>query len=135
MNKKRKLKVVDFTPFYQAILEGNSEIFEETLKRHLKESISYMDSAENFYHGFLLGMLTGMQDYEILSNRESGEGRYDILLKPYDEKQPAICSASSTALRIESTSISTSWTLPSAAVLPPPPRPTVMWCTSCQNKR
>ena len=35
-------------------------------------------------------MLTGMQDYEILSNRESGEGRYDIVLKPYDEKQPAI---------------------------------------------
>ena len=49
-----------------------------------------MDSAENFYHGFLLGLLGGMQGYKKLSNRESGEGRYDIVLKPYDEQQPAI---------------------------------------------
>ena len=49
-----------------------------------------MDSAENFYHGFLLGILTGLQGYEKLSNRERGEGRYDIILKPYDERHPAI---------------------------------------------
>lgn len=49
-----------------------------------------MDGAENFYHGFLLGLIGGMQGYRKLSNRESGEGRYDILLKPYDERQPAI---------------------------------------------
>lgn len=49
-----------------------------------------MDNAENFYHGFLLGLLSGMQGYEKFSNRESGEGRYDIVLKPYDERQPAI---------------------------------------------
>lgn len=49
-----------------------------------------MDSAENFYHGFLLGLLGGMSGYEKLSNRESGIGRYDIVLKPYDEKQPAV---------------------------------------------
>lgn len=49
-----------------------------------------MDSAENFYHGFLLGILTGLQGYEKLSNRESGEGRYDIVLKPCDGHQPAI---------------------------------------------
>ena len=53
-------------------------------------TISFYDSAENFYHGFLLGILTGLQGYEKLSNRESGEGRYDIVLKPYDERQPAI---------------------------------------------
>lgn len=44
----------------------------------------------DFYHGFLLGLLSGLKDYEILSNRESGDGRYDIILKPYDEKQPAV---------------------------------------------
>lgn len=33
-----------------------------------------MDSAENFYHGFLLGLLGGLQGYETSSNRESGEG-------------------------------------------------------------
>ena len=54
------------------------------------ESISYYDSAETFYHGFLLGLLSALQDYEVVSNRESGEGRPDIMLKPYDEQQPAI---------------------------------------------
>ncbi len=49
-----------------------------------------MDSAENFYHGFLLGLISGLPDYEKLSNRESGSGRYDILLKPYHEQLPAI---------------------------------------------
>lgn len=87
---QKKTKALDFSNLYHAFLSGDTETAEEFLKKQLRESISFMDSAENFYHGFLLGMLTGMQDYEILSNRESGEGRYDILLKPYDEKQPAI---------------------------------------------
>lgn len=37
----------------------------------------------------MLGLLRGLQKYERLSNRESGEERYDIVLKPYDEHQPA----------------------------------------------
>ncbi len=87
---QQRIKAVDFSELYNAILNGNTEIFESVLKKHLRESISFMDSAENFYHGFLLGLLGGMQDYNKSSNRESGEGRYDIVLKPYDEKQPAI---------------------------------------------
>lgn len=85
-----KIKTVDFSGLYNAIANGNTGTFESLLKKYLRDSISYLDSAENFYHGFLLGLLSGMQDYERLSNRESGNGRYDILLKPYDEKQPAI---------------------------------------------
>ena len=87
---QKKTRSLDFTDLYQALLSGDTATAEEVIKKQLRESISFMDSAENFYHGFLLGMLTGMQDYEILSNRESGEGRYDIVLRPYDEKQPAI---------------------------------------------
>lgn len=86
----QKLKVADFRPFYQAIVDGNSEVFEETVKSHLRESISFMDSAENFYHGFLLGLLGALQDYETVSNRESGDGRPDIMLKPYDEYEPVV---------------------------------------------
>ena len=85
-----RIKVTDFSGLYNAVVNGNTSVFEDFLKKHLRESISYMDSAENFYHGFLLGLLSGMEDYEKLSNRESGNGRYDIVLKPYDEKQPAI---------------------------------------------
>lgn len=72
------------------LLEGNQEKFEEYIKQDLRESISYYDKKEDFYHGFLLGLLSSLEDYEILSNRESGNGRPDILLKPYDEKKPAV---------------------------------------------
>lgn len=87
---KARVRQTDFSEMYSAILEGDTQIFEAWLKKQLRESISFMDSGENFYHGFLLGLLGGLKDYEKLSNRESGEGRYDIVLKPYDELQPAI---------------------------------------------
>lgn len=87
---EQRIKAEDFTPMYQAILGGDAEVFEDTVKRHLSESISYFDSEERFYHGFLLGLLSPLQKYDILSNRESGDGRPDIELKPYDEKMPAV---------------------------------------------
>ena len=51
---------------------------------------SFMDvgknTAENFYHAFVLGMLVGLKDnYYVKSNRESGFGRYDIMLEPKDK--------------------------------------------------
>ncbi len=85
-----RIKTADFSGLYKAIISGDTKTFEDYLREQLHGSISFMDSAENFYHGFLLGILTGLQGYEKLSNRESGEGRYDIVLKPYDERQPAI---------------------------------------------
>ena len=53
---------------------------------------SYMDvgenTAENFYHAFVLGMLVGLKDsYYVNSNRESGFGRYDIMLEPQDKNK------------------------------------------------
>ena len=75
---------------YEAIFEGDEETFEQMVKQQLSGSISYFDSAEQFYHGFLLGLLRPLQDYEVLSNRESGDGRPDIELKPYDELRPAV---------------------------------------------
>ncbi|MDR1758166.1 MAG: PD-(D/E)XK nuclease domain-containing protein, partial [Bacteroidales bacterium] len=44
-------------------------------------SISYFDSAESFYHGFLLGLLKGIRHFMFQSNRESGLGRSDIVMK------------------------------------------------------
>ena len=44
------------------------------------------NTAENFYHAFVLGMLVGLKDsYYVKSNRESGYGRYDIMLEPKDK--------------------------------------------------
>lgn len=87
---QRKLEVTDFAPLYRAIIFGDANIVEKILKKHLMESISYHDSAEAFYHGFLLGLLGGLKGYEIASNRENGDGRPDIMLKPLDEQQPAV---------------------------------------------
>lgn len=45
------------------------------------DTISFYDYGENYYHGFLAGLLKCQQKYEILSNRESGTGRSDIIMK------------------------------------------------------
>ena len=46
---------------------------------------------ERFYHGFVLGLLVDLRDqYELKSNRESGYGRYDVMLIPRELKKPAI---------------------------------------------
>lgn len=45
---------------------------------------------ERFYHGFVLGMVVNLSDaYKIRSNRESGFGRYDVMLEPLDKKEKA----------------------------------------------
>ncbi len=85
----QKTEAMDFSGLYHAILSGDTETAENLLKQQLRESISFMDSAEKFYHGFLLGLLGGLQDYRKKSKLESGNGRYDIILIPYDEQQPA----------------------------------------------
>ena len=64
--------------------------FEKKFKVLVKEMFSYMDvgenTAENFYHAFVLGMLVGLKDsYYVNSNRESGFGRYDIMLEPKEK--------------------------------------------------
>lgn len=68
----------------------NLKEFEKKFEVLVKEMFSYMDVgeniAENFYHAFVLGMLVGLRDtYYVNSNRESGYGRYDIMLEPRDK--------------------------------------------------
>ena len=53
----------------------------EILSENLMETISFYDYQESYYHGFLAGMLKNIGNYIVLSNRESGNGRPDILLK------------------------------------------------------
>ena len=87
-----KDKVVgnDLRSILKDLVELNMEEFEEKFQILVREMFSYMDvgenTAENFYHAFVLGMLVGLKDsYYINSNRESGIGRYDIMLEPKDK--------------------------------------------------
>lgn len=69
----------------QALRLGDIEYFEELLNDFLVNTLSYYDTSgrdpEKVYQAFLLGLLAGMSDFEISSNREAGFGRYDILLR------------------------------------------------------
>lgn len=84
------IKETNMTPLYQAMLNGNVKDFQKRLSYLLQESISYMDGKENFYHGFLLGILSNLQHYLIRSNREAGDGRMDIAVRSLDILNPPI---------------------------------------------
>lgn len=75
-----------------ALYSGNSEKLKSSLEKLLLQSVSYYDVAkESFYHGFVLGLCAIMDNrYEITSNREAGDGRFDICLKPRDSHLPGI---------------------------------------------
>ncbi len=74
----------ELSELYHALENGDAAVAENILNRQLWASISYYDSYEGFYHGFLLGLLKGKQDWMVLSNRESGNGRSDILIECAD---------------------------------------------------
>ena len=67
-----------------ALVDGDSELLRKSLEKFLLASASCFDMAhEDFFHGLLLGLLASMGDeYEIHSNREDGDGRPDILMRP-----------------------------------------------------
>lgn len=84
------VKSRDLTKMYDAMLIGDTEAFENELVELLTESISFYDAYENFYHGFLLGTLVNMKRYIIKSNRESGKGRSDIVIRYPNRRGAAV---------------------------------------------
>lgn len=76
----------------EAIYTNNTEMLRDKLHTLLLWSASCFDTVgENFYHGLMLGLCAIMDNrYIITSNRESGNGRYDISLCPRDNKLPGI---------------------------------------------
>lgn len=71
----------DFQDFYSAMEQGDAAKMGEILSGQLFSTISFYDSAENFYHGFLAGILSQSEKYLVKSNREAGGGRADIMVK------------------------------------------------------
>lgn len=77
----RKIVTVDRSPLIKALEEGDCEAAADFISGQLMDTISYFDYAESYYHGFLTGLLKNNGRYLILSNRESGTGRPDLILK------------------------------------------------------
>lgn len=76
-----KVQSVNMDTFIQAVENEDSEKIGTFLSNQLLETISFYDYAENYYHGFLAGILKNANAYRIVSNRESGTGRSDIIMK------------------------------------------------------
>ena len=81
--------------FLKALIEGNTKIFSHLLQGFILKSMSVHDLSssepEKSYHLFILGLLVLLKDdYEVTSNRESGLGRYDILIVPKQKNRTAI---------------------------------------------
>lgn len=76
----------------EAIYGNDAEGLQTQFRKLLLQSVSYYDTVgENFYYGFVLGLCAILDDrYLVSSNRESGEGRYDIQLMPRDFHMPGI---------------------------------------------
>lgn len=74
--EKKELK-----PLYESLLNGKADELAEILSENLMETISFYDYQESYYHGFLAGMLKNIGNYIVQSNRESGNGRPDILVR------------------------------------------------------
>ena len=73
----------------EALMEGRAEDFAMALGKYLRFAVSFYDTAnrENFYHGLMLGMLAALVPaFEVLSNRESGYGRFDIAVFPKEDE-------------------------------------------------
>ena len=65
----------------ELLIENKSNEFEEKLNEAILKGISYYDNSELFYHGLMYAMSKTLNDYEVLSNVESGNGRPDIMIE------------------------------------------------------
>ena len=91
-NLSRNMALSVIRNFQLAMKSNSRDALENTLHQYLLQCASSFDTAqENFYHGMMLGLLAIMSDkYFISSNRESGEGRFDIQLRPRTNLLPGI---------------------------------------------
>lgn len=89
----------DYNDFIKALLLGDLDAMNEYMNRVAWSTFSYFDTGKNpssteperFYHGFVLGLIVDLTGrYVITSNRESGFGRYDIMLEPLRQEDDAI---------------------------------------------
>lgn len=89
----------DYNDFVKALLTGDIKAMNAYMNRITMTMFSFFDTGnrpsgaepERFYHGFVLGLLVELENrYRISSNRESGFGRYDVMMEPYSDEDWAI---------------------------------------------
>ena len=89
-----------YNEFVKALLRGDKKSMNVYMNKVALETISYFDTGkkpsgvsepERFYHGFVLGLIVELADrYTVTSNRESGYGRYDVVLEPLRKEDDAM---------------------------------------------
>ena len=84
-----RVKARDRSKLFTAFVNLDVETVEEEISNMLLETISFNDAYESYYHGFLAGILSGMNGYIVKSNREGGSGRSDLFVKPLTRRKPA----------------------------------------------
>ena len=90
----------NYNEFIKALLQNDLKAMNVYMNRVAMATFSFFDSGsrpseerepERFFHGFVLGLMVDLEDrYVITSNRESGFGRYDVMLEPRDKKNPPV---------------------------------------------
>lgn len=95
-----KQSASSYNAFIKALLLGDVDAMNICINRVASSIFSYFDTGKNpseeteperFYHGFVLGLMVDLQDrYKITSNRESGFGRYDVMLEPLQDLDDAV---------------------------------------------
>ena len=90
---------VDYNDFVKALISGDKKTMNAYMNRVALQTFSYFDTGkspsdeapERFYHGFVLGLIVDLTgEYVVTSNRESGFGRYDVVIEPKDVEKNAI---------------------------------------------
>ncbi|NFO13784.1 AAA family ATPase [Clostridium botulinum] len=92
---KESLTSKKYSVMLNALITGDVETFGGFFKNFVLNNISYFDVSgeepEKVYHAFVLGMIVSLSDkYEVKSNKESGYGRYDVMLIPKDTSKLGI---------------------------------------------
>ena len=87
---RERTKAVSREALIKAVVTEDVDTFNRIVDTWLRETISFFDEKEQYYHGFLAGLLSGYDDYKVKSNRETGDGRTDILLMERFERNVAV---------------------------------------------
>ncbi len=97
----QKIRERDLTRLHTAFVNKDTQTLQEELTNILYETISSFDESENYYHGLVAGLLSGMKGYRTKSNRETGKGRCDLFVKPVSRRKEAFIVEFKTTRRIK----------------------------------
>ena len=74
----------------KSLTDGDLKLFEKIFSEFVRDTLSFYDTGKNVesvYHAFFLGLLVNLSDYEIISNKEAGYGRVDIIVLHKEDKK------------------------------------------------